>query len=434
MRLNLVAVYTLNQTVHWFMVGLFFPVMVLFLLDKDLDNLQVGTAIAMYSVALICLELPTGGLSDSIGRKRVYLISVSVLSLSYAWIAISWSYATLLIGIFGMGAARALSSGTIDAWFVDEFKRTEPKGDLQKALARANTFIPLGLATGSLIGGVLPMALGGTLESMFGVGVYTANILVIEIMLVAQFVMTSVLVIEVANRAHSSTVVSGLKRFPEVISSALTYGVRNRIVLVLMIASLALGFGLMSIEVFWQPQLKSILGDNDASWVFGVMAAGYFLAASAGNALITPVCERLGKDYPKILLGLRLAMGAALVGFAFQGTVIGFAAFFMLILLINGMSGSPHATIFNSQVPSERRSTLMSFESFIVQIGGGVGSILFGFIAETSSIKSAWIVAGGILLVSSSVYLILSTPKNREKLKADVRSDACKPVAEPVGP
>jgi MFS family permease len=415
------------------MVGLFFPVMVLFLLDKDLDNLQVGTAIAMYSLALVCLELPTGGLSDSIGRKRVYLMSVSVLFLSYAWIVASWSYVTLLLGIFGMGVARALSSGTIDAWFVDEFKRTEPKGDLQKALAKANTYIPLGLAIGSLVGGVLPMTLGGSLEEMFGVSIYTANILVIEIMLVAQFVMTSVLVVEIANRAHTASVLSGLKRFPEVLSSALTYGVRNRIVMALMIASLALGFGLMSIEVFWQPQLKGLLGDGGASWVFGVMAAGYFLAASAGNVLITPLCARLGRNYPKILLGLRLAMGAALIGFAFQGTVLGFAAFFMLILLMNGMSGSPHATIFNSQVPSERRSTLMSFESFIVQIGGGLGSVLFGYIAETSSIRSAWIVAGGILLVSSSAYLILSTPKNMKKLKADMCQDVASSTATRSG-
>ena len=420
MRLNLVAIYSLNQTIHWFAVGLFFPIMILFLLDKGLDNLQVGTAVAMFSVALICLELPTGGLSDSIGRKRVYLMSVCVLFVSYAWVILSWDYVTLLLGIFGMGVARALSSGTIDAWFVDEFKRTQPKGDLQKALARANTFIPLGLAFGSLMGGVLPMTLGGTLEEMFGVSVYTANILVIMAVLVIQFILTSMLVIEVVNLAHTATVLSGLKSFPIVISSALTYGVKNRIILALMMASLALGFGLTSVEIFWQPQLRDILGDAEASWIFGVMAAGYFFAASVGNILITPLCKRLGQSYTAILLGLRLTMGAALVGFAFQGTVPGFAVFFMFILLVNGMSNSPHMTIFNSQVPSERRSTLMSFESFIVQIGGGVGSAFFGYVAETSSIRAVWIIAGGIMLTSSLSYLVLLSPKYRAKIKADV--------------
>ncbi len=420
MRLGLVSIYTLNQTTHWFIVGLFFPVMILFLIDKGLDNLQIGTTVGVYSAALVFLELPTGGLSDSIGRKRVYLISVTVQLASTLWMMFAWNYVGLLVGFLGTGTARALSSGTIDAWFVDEFKRTEPKGDLQKAIAKANIVIPAGIAVGSLLGGLVPMTLGDFLEERYGVGVYTANLAVISAVLVIQFVATSVLIVEVANKAHSMTALSGLKRFPEVISTAVKYGVKNRVILTLMIASLALGFGMIGVEVFWQPQLKGLLGEDDASWVFGVMAAGYFLAASVGNVLITPLCSRFGQRYVQILLGLRLAMGSSLVLLALQSTVLGFAAFFMIFLLINGMSNSPHATVFNSQVPGERRSTLMSFESFVVQIGVLAGSLIFGYVAEVFSIPTAWTIAGCVLLASSAAYLALSSRKYRDRIRADV--------------
>jgi DHA1 family quinolone resistance protein-like MFS transporter len=420
MQLNLVTIYTLNQTVHWFIVGLFFPVMVLFLIDKGLDNLQIGAAVGSYSAALILLELPTGGLSDSIGRKRVYLTSVIVQMASFLWLLVSWNYVGLLLGLFGMGTARALSSGTIDAWFVDEFKRLEPKGDLQKALAKANIFIPVGLAAGSLLGGAVPMTLGAFLNDTYGASVYAATIIVILVMLVVQFILTSVLIVEVAGRGRRESVVAGLRRFPEVVSSSVKYGIHNKIVLALMIASMALGFGLMSVEVFWQPRLKGLLGEDYASWIFGVMAAGYFLAASVGNILITPLCLRLGQNYSQILMGLRLGLGVCLVALAIQGTVYGFAALFMMFLLINGMSNSPHATIFNSQVPGERRSTLMSFESFVVQIGGLVGSLTFGYIAEVESISAAWTIAGFVLVGSAGSYLVLSSAKNRAKIKADL--------------
>ncbi len=419
MKSNLVFLYTLNQSVHWFVVGLYAPIMILFLLDNGLDSLQVGIVVGSYSAALILLELPTGGLSDSIGRKRVYLISITVHLAAISCLIMFRNFAGLLLGFFLTGTARALSSGTIDAWFVDEFKRAEPNGNLQKALAKANTFIPMGIAAGALLGGVIPMTFGRFLNHQYGSGIYVSNLLVMGIVLVVQFGLTSVLIVEVANRAQRANVMAGLRKFPEVISTAVRYGLKNRIILVLMVATFALGIGLMSVELFWQPRLKQLLGSESQTWIFGVMAAGYFLAASLGNVIITPLCTKMNHNYPQILLGLRLVLGSTLLILAFQNTVLGFAALYMFFLLINGMSGSPHATIFNSQVPSERRSTLMSFESFIVQIGALVGSLTFGYITQISSIREAWIVAGSVLLVSSFTYLILASKKYRSKIRAE---------------
>ena len=58
----------------------------------------------------------------------------------------------------------------MDAWFVDEFKVACPGQDLQRALAKANTIIPLGIASGSLIGGLSPYDLGPQVDQAFGLG------------------------------------------------------------------------------------------------------------------------------------------------------------------------------------------------------------------------------------------------------------------------
>ena len=47
--MDLLRVYILNQSFHWLIVGLYFPIMVLFLLDKGLDILQVGTVVGASS-------------------------------------------------------------------------------------------------------------------------------------------------------------------------------------------------------------------------------------------------------------------------------------------------------------------------------------------------------------------------------------------------
>jgi DHA1 family quinolone resistance protein-like MFS transporter len=52
------------------MIGIIFPVLSLAIIEKGLDYFQLGILMAVYSGVTVLLELPTGGLADSIGRKR----------------------------------------------------------------------------------------------------------------------------------------------------------------------------------------------------------------------------------------------------------------------------------------------------------------------------------------------------------------------------
>ena len=49
---KLLFVFTFNQTIHWFIVGLIFPVMVLFQMEKGLNLFQIGINMALYSAAV----------------------------------------------------------------------------------------------------------------------------------------------------------------------------------------------------------------------------------------------------------------------------------------------------------------------------------------------------------------------------------------------
>ena len=77
--------YLVNQTFHWFIVGLTFPILILLVLDKGLSIFEAGTVLAIYSGTTVLLELPTGGLADSIGRRKVYLLSVTVHMPTARW-------------------------------------------------------------------------------------------------------------------------------------------------------------------------------------------------------------------------------------------------------------------------------------------------------------------------------------------------------------
>jgi DHA1 family quinolone resistance protein-like MFS transporter len=191
------------------------------------------------------------------------------------------------------------------------------------------------------------------------------------------------------------------------------YGVKNRVILMLLVSALAWGLGLSGLENLWQPQVKDILGSDSQTWIFGLLSTGYFLAGSLGYILITPVCKLFNNNYPKVLFGTRLLMGTFFFLLALQGSLVGFAVFYLTLFVFNGMSNPPHAAIFNAQVPEAKRSTLMSFESFFLQIGGLLGSLVMGYIANTVSISTAWFVGAGILSVSSLVYFFLPARRSQ---------------------
>jgi len=393
--------YLVNQTVHWFIVGLIFPILILLVLDKGLSIFEAGTVLAIYSGTTVLLELPTGGLADSIGRRKVYLLSVVIHIASVLGILLSFDYVTVAASAMLMGVGRALSSGSIDAWFVDEFKAQYPKGNLQQALAKANVFTPLGLGAGSLIGGVLPMTGGAVLHGSYGMSIYAANLLTVLAMGLLQIVLTRALIKENFKAKAGETIVDGFRKVPAVIATSIDYGVRNRSVLILLLVMAAFGFSLTGLELLWQPRVGEIMGSDAQTWVLGVLAAAYFFVTSAGSALVTPLCTRLRNDNALVMALLMVVMGLSIMFLSLQGTILPFAAFYLMTYLVIGMTNSPYGAMYNDQVPAEQRSTMLSFQSLIAQGGGLTGSIFLGFLAEEAGIPAAWAIAGVVVGVSS---------------------------------
>ncbi|MBA7566385.1 MFS transporter [Candidatus Atribacteria bacterium 1244-E10-H5-B2] len=169
--------------------------------------------------------------------------------------------------------------------------------------------------------------------------------------------------------------------------------------------------GFSGLETFWQPQVKNILGSDSQTWIFGALTAGYFFAGSLGNVLITPLCKLFKNNYSLVLFLIRFFMGVLFFILALQNKIAGFTIFYLTLFLYNGMSNAPHATIFNYQIPSEKRSTLLSFESLFLQIGGLLGALIMGYISNSFSITIAWFIGSAVLVLSCFTYLFLFLSK-----------------------
>jgi len=112
-------VYYLSVFLFWLAIAITLPLMVLILQSRGVDLFQIGLLMGAYSATIVLLEVPTGGLADAVGRKRVAMLAYSIIMVSGFVLLFSFSFPAFLMAFVLSGIGRALASGSLDAWFVD---------------------------------------------------------------------------------------------------------------------------------------------------------------------------------------------------------------------------------------------------------------------------------------------------------------------------
>lgn len=74
--------YYLILSLFWLGTALPMALTVLLGQARGLDLFQIGLLMGVYSLTIVLLEVPTGGLADAIGRKRVAVLAYSCITLA----------------------------------------------------------------------------------------------------------------------------------------------------------------------------------------------------------------------------------------------------------------------------------------------------------------------------------------------------------------
>ena len=118
--------YLVLTALRWLPPGLVFPVLIMLPLNRGLSLSELGLAAAMQGLVVFALELPTGGLADSLGRRPVLVLSTVVSIVSIGLFLVAHSFAAFAIAFALQGVYRALDSGPLDAWYVDAARSADP--------------------------------------------------------------------------------------------------------------------------------------------------------------------------------------------------------------------------------------------------------------------------------------------------------------------
>jgi MFS family permease len=374
----LAGLYTLAAAAIW-------GVNTLFLLDAGLSFFEVFVANAAFSAGMVVFEIPTGVVADTLGRRMSFLLSVLVLgATTLVYVALAEMGAGVLafaiVSVF-MGLGFTFYSGAMEAWLVDALAVTGHRGLLDRVFARGQQVTGSAMLVGTIGGGLL-----GQVD-------LSLPYVVRAVLLVLVFVVAFVLMHDLGFTPRRVTAAELPGEIARNAKAGVEFGWAQRPLRLLMLVSFLEGGFLMWAFYASQPYLLELL-DSDAVWVVGLVAAGVALATIAGNEVVDIVARYCTRRTTLLLAAAAVQTASAIV--------LGFAGSFWVavVALLAMMAGyglmSPvRQAYFHQLVPSEKRATVVSFDSMISNVGGVGGQVGLGGLGEARTVGAAF-VAGGV--------------------------------------
>lgn len=385
---------------RWLSTGLVLPVLVLVMLDRGLSPADVGLVAAMQGALVLLLELPTGGLADAIGRRPVLLTASLFALASYAIFAVAFSPLLFAVAWALQGVYRALESGPLESWFVDAAQADDPDVDIEAALSRSGVVLGLSIAFGSLLSSVLV-----AIEPIGAIDPLVVPVLVAMAVLAIEMVAIARLVQE-QRPAARPTIAASARRVPTVIHQTLRTVHGSRALVALVVVEALWGFGMPAFELLTPVKLDVVSASPErAAELLGPMQVAGWVVSAAGAAAVPWIARRVGQAGAASFLLATQALFVVVLGLT--AGAAGVALAFVAVMATHGGANAAHAGLLHRAVSSpEVRSSVVSVGSLSAMLGGTIGGIALGVVADATTLTSAFVVGAIAIALASPLYLV----------------------------
>lgn len=390
--------YLWLHALRWLPTGFLVPVLVLLMLERGLTLAQAGLVSAVTGVVVLVLELPTGGLSDTLGRRPVLLASCvaslgALFLLLVADTVVEFAAAAVLTGMF-----RALDSGPLEAWYVDAALAHDPDADIGTGLARGGVVLGLSISAGAVLAGGLV-----ALDPLPDLDALAAPVLVALVLQAVALVATVLLLAETRASRGWTAVRTSVAAVPGTVREGLR-SLASPVLAGLVAVEVTWGFGMVTFEQLLPVRLAEVVGDrDDAAALLGPVASAGWLVSAAGAAVVPRLSRRFGTV--AAAASLRVAQGLTVAGMALAAGPVGVVSAFLATYAVHGASNPAHRTLLHRQVEAGRRNTVLSLNSMAAFGSFALGAVVLSALADATSVSTAILTGALVLSVGAVFYL-----------------------------
>jgi MFS family permease len=370
--------------------GFLFGVYPLFLRSRGLNQFQINSVLAIYFVVMFLTDVPTGAFADAMGRRRSMVLGCAIRTAAFIIYFFAHHYLGFVLGEVIDGVGTTLCNGAIDAWGVDALDEAGFAGVKDRLFSRIVQLTNIGFMSSAVI------------------GAYVANVDIAWPWLLGApaYLLVGIFAPRLMREDRGPAVHVDLFAIPGIVvarvARGLVQGFRSRPVLLLSTANALIYAAWAPYWLEW-PQLFNDtygVGIWIVGWLYCLFTTARLIGAEAVARLEIGSPQR-GARLASIIVVASVLLAAG--GLLARSPNAALVCLFVMNLGAGAIQPLTQSWI-NEHIEAEGRATLLSFSSTFATMGGSVGLLVAGRVADAFGIPVAWELGAFVLLAAAPCY------------------------------
>lgn len=368
---------------------LFMPIVVPFYESNGLSMKDIMVLQAIYSVAIVVLEIPSGYMADVIGRRKTLIFGVIFGTAGFATYSLSHGFTGFLVAEFILGIGQSCISGADSAMLYDSLLEKGHREKYARYEGRVTSLGNVAEAVAGILGGLLA---GITLRVPY----------------IAQTVVTLMALPAAITLKEPARKVPLIQAsFMEILRIANFALFRDRPLRRNIFFSAITGTATLTMAWFAQPFFEYSRIDIVC---FGLLWTSLNFTVAITSYSAHYFERRLGRTRSILLIAILIPCGYLALGRFHEPTGL---IILYLFYLVRGFATPVLKDYINRLTSSHIRATVLSVRNFIIRLLFAITGPLFGWIKDLYSLPEALTLAGIIFLVLSIITAIMFISSKR---------------------
>ncbi len=386
LQANINKIFLLNAT--WMFLVLM-PVIVPFFQSYGLDMERIYTLLTIYAISVVLLEVPSGYVSDLLGRKNTLVLAGLFQGVGFTILASSETFAAFVVFELANAVAISLFSGTDVALIYDTMEQVQKRKLSEIAILGRRTFY-------AQVGETIAALVGGTLAAV--------SLLLPAVVNAATGWMSFLIALTLYEppRTKMSTQ-THLKNFHFIY---VTLFQQSKLLRLIILNYVSLGMASYIVVWAFQAYWKAI--DIPLPY-FGYLWAAYNLTVAVVARMAHEVERKLGSVRTLVVMMWLPVLG--FLGMAYFASAVG-VVLGLAFKISRGLNQVIIKDALNARVPANMRATANSISSLGVRlVFAGLGPVM-GFMMDHQGYSFAFYAFACFYIV---LFFILGLPLIRER-------------------